>query len=55
VRDMPQWLACAHVSNADLSAGRLEGPLLDVLARPMPPRPPLNGAEVAADHLLRLT
>jgi hypothetical protein len=49
---MAQWLACAYVSNADLAAGRLEGALRDVLARPIPPPPCTDGAEVAAARIL---
>jgi hypothetical protein len=54
VREMAQWLPCAHVSNHDLRAGRL-GPALDaVLAAPMPAPPDLSGATVAARVLLEM-
>ncbi len=52
VAEMPRHLACAHVSNADLEAGRLAAPLARVLAMPVPPPPDLGGAERAAEHVL---
>jgi len=52
VREMSALLPCAHVGNAELLAGRLEAALDDVLARPLPPPPRLDGAEVAAARLL---
>lgn len=52
VREMPRHLACAHVSNADLAAGRLAAPLERVLAMPLPPAPDLGGAERSAGRVL---
>ncbi|HZZ83189.1 MAG TPA: hypothetical protein VFE30_01530 [Anaeromyxobacteraceae bacterium] len=52
VRELPAWLACAHVSNAELFAGRLAGPVERVLSLPMPPRPDLDGAARAAEQVL---
>jgi hypothetical protein len=52
VEGMQRYLPCAHVSNEDLLAGRLRGPLEDVLARPVPPPPDLSGASAAAEGLL---
>jgi L-arabinokinase len=52
VAEMPRHLACVHVSNADLAAGRLEGPLARVLAMPVPPPPDLGGADRAAERVL---
>lgn len=52
VREMPRWVAAVHVARPDLLAGRLEGPIREVLARPLPTLPPLDGAARAADLLL---
>jgi L-arabinokinase len=52
VREMPRHLACVHVSNADLAAGRLAEPIARALALPVPPPPDLGGAERAAEHVL---
>ena len=54
VREMAPLLACEHVSNADLLAGRIEGPVRRVLARPVPPAPDLDGASRGAARLLEL-
>ncbi|HET8725101.1 MAG TPA: hypothetical protein VFM53_12965 [Anaeromyxobacteraceae bacterium] len=54
VREMEPWLACEHVSNDDLLAGRLEVPLRRVLDRPVPPRPDLGGAARGARRLLEV-
>lgn len=54
VREMEPWLACEHVSNDDLLAGRLAGPLRRVLDRPVPPRPDLGGAARGARRLLEV-
>lgn len=53
VREMARYLPCAYVSNADLLAGRLEGPLREVLAAPEVLAPDLGGAVHAAARLLR--
>ena len=52
VREMAPLLACEHVSNADLLAGRLEEPVRRVLARPVPPPPDLDGAARGAARIL---
>jgi L-arabinokinase len=53
-REMPRWLPAVHIPNRDLAAGRLEAPLREVFALPFPEAPRLDGAEAAADRLLRL-
>jgi L-arabinokinase len=55
VAEMQRYLPCAHVSNEDLREGRWRPALETVLARPVPPPPALDGAEVAAERLLTLT
>lgn len=52
VAGMARHLACVHVSNAELSAGRIAEPLARVLAMPVPPPPELGGAERAAERIL---
>ena len=52
VEQMKLYLPTAHVSNADLLAGRLRGPLEAVLRQAVPPPPDLSGAGVAADRIL---
>ncbi len=52
VAEMPSWLACVHISQADLRAGRLDAALRDVLAKPVPPAPDTSGADVAAGRIL---
>jgi L-arabinokinase len=52
VREMPRWLACAHVASDDLRAGRIADPVRRVLAQPMPPAPDMRGAERAAERVL---
>jgi len=54
VREMPRWLACEHVPNDDLRAGRITAAIRRVLARPMPPPPDLAGAARAADLMLEI-
>jgi hypothetical protein len=54
VAGMQRHLPCAHVSNEDLREGRWRPALESVLAPPVPPPPPLDGAEVAAERLLTL-
>jgi len=53
VREMAPLLACEHVPNVDLLAGRIEGPVRRVLARPVPPPPDLEGASRGAARVLR--
>lgn len=52
VGEMGRYLPATYVSQEDLMAGRLRGPLGDVLAKPFPPRPDVSGAERAARRLL---
>lgn len=52
VAGMETLVPCAHVSNADLLAGRLGAPIRGVLERPVPPPPDLSGASAAAAQLL---
>jgi hypothetical protein len=52
---MPRYLRCAFIDQADLLAGRWETALDRLLAQPPPPeRPPVDGAEIVAAHILRL-
>jgi L-arabinokinase len=52
---MPQFLRCAFIEHSDLFAGRWAPHLDALLSQPTPPtQPPTNGAEVAADILLKL-
>lgn len=53
VREMPRYLRCAFLPQEDLIAGRWDAAVTEVLAQPPPPeRPPVNGAEVAAEQIL---
>lgn len=52
VAEMGKWLTCAHVPSGQLRAGEIEAPLRALLARPVLPPPPLDGARVAAGRLL---
>jgi L-arabinokinase len=54
VREMAPLLACEHVSNEDLLAGRVEEAVRRVLARPVPPPPDLDGAARGAARILAL-
>jgi hypothetical protein len=54
VREMTRWLACVHVSNDDLRAGRLEEPIRRVLTMEKPPPPDLGGAARAAERILEV-
>jgi len=54
VREMPAWLACLHVGNQEVRAGRLDGPIRQALALPRPSPPELGGAGRAAERLLAL-
>ena len=50
---MPKYLRCAFIDHDELFAGRWRTHLDHLLDQPEPPiRPPVNGAEVAADILL---
>lgn len=52
VREMPQFLRCAFVSQEDLRAGRWRAPLEAALAQAAPPRVRTDGAEVAVARIL---
>jgi hypothetical protein len=52
VAEMKRYVATAHVSNADFRAARLEAPLREALAAPMPPAPDLTGADAAARRIV---
>jgi hypothetical protein len=53
VREMPRYLRCGYITNADLYAGAWEPALDAILAQPQPPeRPRVDGAEVVARVLL---
>jgi hypothetical protein len=54
VAEMGRYIPCEHVGHADFLAGRWQGPIESVLARPVPPPPDLIGAEIAAQRLLSL-
>jgi hypothetical protein len=54
VREMGAYLPAVHVSNDDLRAGRLRGPLEDALGRFFPPEPDTTGALVAARRILEI-
>lgn len=52
VKGMSGLVPSAHVTNADLLAGRLEDPILRTLSMAFPDEPDMSGAEVAARELL---
>ncbi len=52
IDEMPRYLACAHVSNADLRAGRIAEAVGRALTLPQPEPPDLGGAARAAARLL---
>jgi hypothetical protein len=54
VAALPRHLACVHVANDDVRAGRLGDAVRRVLALPMPPPPDLGGAERAAARIVGL-
>jgi L-arabinokinase len=54
VAGMARHLACVHVSNQDLLAGRIDGAVSRVLAMPVPAAPDLEGAARAARRLLEI-
>ena len=52
VRDMPRYLRCRFIEQADLFAGRWRAPLEALAAQPAPPETmATNGAEVAAEAI----
>jgi hypothetical protein len=56
VDEMPQLLRCRYISQEDLSAGAWDESIEALLAQPPPPdRPRTDGADVAADLILRFT
>ena len=56
VAEMPRLLRCRYISQQDLFAGRWAQAIDDVLAQPAPrEHPAVNGAQVAADEILRMT
>jgi hypothetical protein len=52
VREMPRYLPALFVTNDELRRGALASALEQALAAPFPAEPPLDGAEVAAQHLI---
>lgn len=55
VAEMPRILRVRYIDHADLFAGRWAPHLDALLAQPAPPeRPAVNGAEIAADLLLKM-
>jgi len=54
VEGMKSHLACVHVSNADLLAGRIEDPVRRVLGMAVPPTPDLDGASRAGRRLIEI-
>jgi L-arabinokinase len=54
VEGMSRHLACVHVSNTALLAGRIEEPVRRVLAMPVPSAPDLDGAPRGARRLLEI-
>lgn len=54
VRGMKMLLPCAYLDNESLRAGRLAEPIGEALRLPWPAEPDLGGAQVAAEHILRL-
>ena len=54
IREMPRWLACVHVGNEELRAGRLAAPVRRALELPLPPPPDLGGADRAAERVLEV-
>jgi L-arabinokinase len=53
VEHLPRYLRCAFISNEDLLAWRWTRALEEALAAPPPPeRPPIDGADFAADRAL---
>jgi hypothetical protein len=52
VAELPHHLACVHVGNAEVRAGRVGDAVRRVLELPMPAPPPLDGAARAAARVL---
>ncbi|MCG6924927.1 MAG: hypothetical protein LJF30_06410 [Acidobacteria bacterium] len=51
-REMKRYIPAVHATNDDVRRGRLGPALESVAAMPMPERPRIDGADVAADRLL---
>jgi hypothetical protein len=54
VAEMPQWLPAVFASQEDVFTGQLQHALADVLALPMLPPRPCDGARRAAERLIAL-
>jgi L-arabinokinase len=54
VRELPAYLPCVHVSNAEVRAGRLRDPVHRALELPAVTPPELGGAERAARRVVEL-
>jgi hypothetical protein len=52
VAELPRYLACVHVANGEVRAGRVGAAVRRVLELPMPAPPPLDGAVRAAARVL---
>jgi L-arabinokinase len=53
VQQMPNYLRCEYIDQADLFSGNWQPSLDRLLAQPPPPeRPPTNGAQIAAEIVL---
>jgi hypothetical protein len=52
VAELPRYLACVHLTNAELREGRVGDAVRQVLELPMPAPPPLDGAARAAARVL---
>lgn len=56
VDEMPRVLRCRYISQEDLLAGRWADAIDALLTQPGPPeRPRVDGAEIAADEIMRLS
>jgi L-arabinokinase len=51
-REMKRYLPAAHATNEEVRGGHLGPALAEVRARPLPERPRIDGATVAAERLL---
>ena len=55
VAEMPRFLRVAYIDHAELFSGRWAPRLDALLAQPVPPdRPAVNGADIAAEQLLKI-
>ena len=52
VREMGEWLPARHVTNERLLGGRLQDDIDQLMARPMPDPPRIDGAAAAAERVL---